>query len=99
MGPRLKAGKKVSAPTMTITLTRSVVNSGDATGNVPKEGGTAFLRARFPATASIGTIIMNRPKSIATPRLVLYQYVFAEMPAKAEPLLPVPDVKTKSISE
>lgn len=57
IGPKLNTGKKVKAPTMTITLTRSVVNNGDVTGNVPKEGGTVFLRARFPAIASIGIIM------------------------------------------
>ena len=51
-----------------------------------------FLRARLPASASIGMIAMNRPRSIAMPSVVLYQGVFAERPAKAEPLLPVPDV-------
>src|SRR5882724_9735000 len=67
IGPRLSAGKKVSAPTITITQTSSVVNSGVVTGNVPKEGGTIFLRARFPAMPSIGMIIMNRPTSVVMP--------------------------------
>ena len=92
MGPRLNAGKNVKAPTMMMTLTKSVVNNGVVTGNVPKLGGTVFLRPRFPANASIGIIIRKRPKSIAMPIVVLYQYVFAEIPAKAEPLLPVPEV-------
>ena len=73
MGPKLNAGKNVSAPTITITLTSNTVNSGVVTGNVPNEGGTSFLRARFPATASMGTIIRKRPTSIATPMVVLYQ--------------------------
>src|SRR5678815_4627573 len=72
IGPRLRAGKKVNAPTIKITLTNNTVNSGVVTGNVPNDGGTNFLVAKFPATASIGTIIRKRPMSIAKPRVVLY---------------------------
>src|SRR6266850_4409660 len=89
IGPRLSAGKKVNAPTITITLTSSVEKSGVVTGKVPSDGGTVFLRARFPAIASIGMIMKNLPTNIVMPIVVLYQSVFAEMPAKAEPLLPV----------
>src|SRR5216684_2590917 len=92
IGPRLSAGKNVNAPTITMTLTSNVVNSGVVTGNVPNDGGTIFSRARLPATASIGMIIMKRPTSIVMPIVVLYQRVFAEMPAKAEPLFPAPSV-------
>ena len=35
IGPRLRAGKNVSAPTITMTLTSSAENSGVVTGNVP----------------------------------------------------------------
>ena len=93
IGPRLSTGKNVSAPTIRMTLTRSVANRGVVTGNVPTEGGATFLRARLPARASIGMIIGNRPKNIAMHIVVLYQYVFAESPPNADPLLPVPDVK------
>src|SRR5581483_2680137 len=48
IGPRLSAGKKVSAPTIKTTPINSAVKSGVVTGNVPSEGGTYFLRARFP---------------------------------------------------
>src|SRR5262245_12760047 len=71
--PRLSAGQKVSAPTIRITLTSRTVNNGVVTGNVPRLGGTSFLRARLPATASIGTIIRKRPTSIAAPIVELYQ--------------------------
>jgi hypothetical protein len=37
-------------------------------------------------------IMKNLPKSIAKPLVVLYQRVFAEIPANAEPLFPVPEV-------
>jgi len=80
--PQAKRGKKVNAPTITITLTNRVVNSGVVTGNVPNDGGTIFLRARLPAIASIGMIIMKRPISIVMPIVVLYQSVFAEMPRR-----------------
>src|ERR1700726_427123 len=92
IGPRLSAGKKVNAPTITITLTSSVEKSGVVTGKVPSDGGTVFLAARLPAMASIGMIMKNRPTNIATPIVELYQNVLAEMPANAEPLLPVADV-------
>ena len=78
---------------MTITLMSSVEKSGVVTGNVPRDGGTVFLLARFPAIASIGMIMKKRPTNIAMPIVVLYQSVLAEMPAKAEPLFAVPEVK------
>ena len=98
MGPKLSTGKNVNAPTITITLTSNVVNNGVVTGNVPSDGGTIFLRARLPAIASIGMIIMKRPTSIAIPIVVLYQNVFAEIPANADPLLPVAEVNEYNIS-
>src|SRR5882724_1199572 len=98
MGPRLNAGKNVKAPTMTITLTSRAVNKGVVTGNVPGEGGTAFLRARLPATANMGTIIKKRPVNMVNPMARLYQR-FPPSPANAEPLLPVPEVKAYRISE
>ena len=73
IGPKLNAGKNVNAPTITITLTSNVVNSGVVTGNVPNDGGTIFLLARLPAIASIGMIMKNLPTNIANPMLVLYQ--------------------------
>ncbi len=92
IGPKLSTGKNVSAPTITMMLTKSNVKSGDVTGKVPKLGGTAFLRARFPAIAKTGMITKKRPSSIAIPMVELYQSVFAEIPANAEPLFPVPEV-------
>src|SRR3984893_13876502 len=93
IGPRLSAGKKVNAPTITITLTSSVEKSGVVTGKVPSDGGTVFLRARFPAIASIGIIMKKRPTKQAKAIAGVDQSLFAEMPAKAEPLFAVPDVK------
>src|SRR5262249_53945589 len=99
IGPRLSAGKNVRAPTIRITLTSRPAKSGVVTGNVPGDGGTRFLRPRLPATASIGVITKKRPMSIAKPRVVLYQGVFAPRPANADPLFPVPEVNAYSICE
>ena len=82
-----------------MTLTSRTVNSGVVTGNVPNEGGTKFLLAKLPASASIGTIIRKRPINIANPRVVLNQYVFADIPANADPLFPVAEVNAYRISE
>src|SRR5262249_35803907 len=98
IGPRLRAGKKVSAPTIKITPSRRTVNKGVVTGKVPTEGGTYFLPARLPAIASIGMIIRNRPASIVKPMATSYQGVFAVRPPKAEPLFPAPEVNAYRIS-
>ena len=67
------------------------MKSGVVTGNVPGDGGTRFFRPRLPAIASGGMIMKNRPKSIVTPIVVLYQSVFALRPPNADPLLAAPD--------
>src|SRR5689334_16493234 len=92
-GPRLSAGKNVRAPTMTMTDARSMENIGVVTGKVPGEGGTVFLPARLPAMASMGMIMRKRPQSMAAARETLNQFVLELRPAKAEPLLPAPEVK------
>src|SRR5262245_19147191 len=76
----------------------STTKMGPLVGSVPGPGGAAFLPAMAPASASAGRIIQKRPKSMARPRAVLYQGVFALMPAKAEPLLAVALVKAYRIS-
>src|SRR6185437_9150144 len=91
-GPRLNAGKNVSAPTITMTPVSRIVNSGVLTGNMPTDGGIRFFRARFPARARAGIIMRKRPESMVNPRLRFYQGVLALNPAKAEPLLPAADV-------
>src|SRR5262245_54944451 len=91
IGPRLSAGKNVSAPTMTITPTRSDENNGVVTGNVPSDGGISFLRLKLPAIARGGMIMKNRPKSIVSPSVVLYQSVLKLMPPNADPLLAAAD--------
>ena len=89
IGPSESAGKKVSAPTSKIVPTSNVVKSGPETGKVPALVAMCFFRASEPASARIGTIMAKRPKSVASPRVVLYHGVLAPMPAKALPLLPV----------
>src|SRR5262245_54254984 len=91
-GPRLNAGKNVSAPTIRITPIKSTVNRGVVTGNVPSDGGTYFFCARLPATASMGIIMKKRPTSIVIAPAVLYQGVLVVNPANADPLLPACDV-------
>ena len=63
------------------------------TGNEPELGGEVFLRAREPARAMTGTIMRNRPASMANARVWLYQGVLAVRPAKALPLLAVAELK------
>jgi hypothetical protein len=97
MGPRLNAGKKVSAPTIRITPTSNTLNSGVVTGNVPNDGGTYFFLAKFPAMASMGMIMKKRPTSMVIAPTVLYQGVFPFRPPKAEPLLPAMEVNAYRI--
>src|SRR5580658_8138860 len=97
IGPKLSAGKNVNAPTMRITPTNNTLNNGVVTGNVPKDGGTYFFLAKFPAIASMGMIMKNRPISMVMAPDVLYQRVFPFSPPKAEPLLPAIDVKAYKI--
>src|ERR1039458_6530231 len=86
IGPRLSAGKNVSALTIRTTELKRTVNSGVVTGNVPTDSGTTFFRARFPAIAKIGITTRKRPNSMLKPVVMLYQLVFAFSPAKADPL-------------
>src|SRR5277367_2997206 len=73
MGPRLKAGKKVSAPTIKMVQISRTLKSGPVTGKVPSEAGVIFFRARFPAIARIGITTKNLPNSRAMAVLALYQ--------------------------
>src|SRR4029077_14464538 len=91
MGPRLRAGKKVRAPTITMVATSKPVNSPPVTGNVPTDSGPIRFFARLPAIASTGIIIKKRPSNWATAVLVLYHVVFAFRPPNAAPLLPADD--------
>src|ERR1700743_96210 len=92
IGPSESAGKNVSAPTMRITPTSRVVNSGVVTGKVPTVAGMLFFAARLPAIASIGISIRKRPAEIAKPSVELYQCRLALGQREAEPLFPVAEV-------
>src|SRR4249919_3186369 len=92
IGPRLRAGKKVRAPTITTTEINKEVKSGPLTGNVPSDSGTCFFAARLPAMARTGMTEKKRPRSMATAVVTLNQREFALMPANAEPLLPAEEV-------
>ena len=54
--------------------------------------GAIFFRARFPAIASTGMIMKNRPSNMSNPMLTLYQSEFQLPPANAEPLFAAPEV-------
>ena len=68
------------------------------TGKVPSEGGTYFLPARFPAIASMGMIIKNRPASMVRPVVTSYHNVFTVSPPKFDPLLAAVDTNEYRIS-
>src|ERR1700746_492300 len=92
IGPRLRAGKNVSAPRIRMTLISNSVNSGVVTGNVPSDGGTYFFCARLPAMASIGMIMKKRPTSVVIPVAASYHGVLTVSPAEDVQLLPTDDV-------
>ena len=87
MGPKAIAGKKVSAPTMTITPMTRATNSGVWVGKVPGPVGTRCFRASEPAIANVGMMRKNRPTSMQIPRVVFIHCVSAVIPANADPLL------------
>ena len=71
MGPKDKAGKNVSAPTIKTTITKNMINSGVCVGNVPALAGTIFFLESEPAIASIGMISQYLEKNIANPKAIL----------------------------
>ena len=93
IGPKASAGRKFSAPISNTVPNSNTTNVPPVTGNVPELAGAIFFCTSEPASAMIGTIIRKRPMSIAIPSVVLYHGVFAVRPAKALPLLPVPELK------
>ena len=71
IGPSASAGKKVSAPTSTITPISKTTNSGVCVGSVPGPAGTSFFSASEPAIASVGIASQKRAKNIARPPVEL----------------------------
>src|SRR5437588_9406783 len=66
-GPSSSAGKKVSAPTSTITPISSTTNVGVSVRIVPGPAGATFLPASAPATASTRMIGAKRANIIVSP--------------------------------
>ena len=62
--------KKIVASRIRTTPISITMNSGVWVGNVPGLGGTAFLAASDPATASIGMMNANRPSNMHSPSIV-----------------------------
>src|SRR6266536_2805888 len=98
IGPRVSAGRKLSAPTRITVPSSRMRNVPPCTGNVPALGGATFFCTSEPANAMIGTIMRKRPNNISSPRVVLYQGVFPERPANALPLFPAPELNAYRIS-
>src|ERR1700683_532165 len=73
-------------------------NSGFLVSRVPTLAGTLPCLAREPARPRAKISGANRPSSMTTPPIVLYQIVFVVRPAKAEPLLFAIDAKAYTIS-
>ncbi len=92
MGPSASAGRKLRAPISSTVPIRRRTKVGPVTGNEPTPGGTRRLAASDPAMARIGTIMRNRPISMAAARVLSYHGVLAVRPAKALPLFPVAEV-------
>ena len=67
MGPSRKAGKKVSAATITTVKMRRTTNTGVSVRKVPGPSGRVRLPASAPATPSAATSGTKRPNSIARP--------------------------------
>src|SRR5271169_4193759 len=83
---------------MTVPTSR-ITNRDPLVGNVPLVVGMSFLDARLPAIAKAGIINRNRPTSMSSPIVRLYQGVLALIPANALPLLPAPLEYAYRISE
>ena len=56
-GPNASGGKKVSPPTIRITLINNITNNRLSVLKVPEETGVIFFLAILPAMAITGTII------------------------------------------
>ena len=93
MGPIVRAGKKVRAPTRRITPISSDTKIKLEIGNEAKVEGCTFFSTKEPAKASTGMITKNRPRSIAMLSVILYQEASGLSPANALPLLAAAELK------
>ena len=71
IGPRARAGTKVSAPTSTTTLINSTTNNGVYVARVPGPAGTSFFLASDPAYANVAIANQKREISITSPPVTL----------------------------
>src|SRR5918912_344248 len=84
---------------MSTTPSNMQINSGRCVGSVPALAGTARWEASDPASPNTKIIGTNRLSNITTPSALLYQTVFTDNPAKAEPLLFEVEVNAYSTSD
>src|ERR1035437_3158146 len=98
-GPMESAGRNVSPPTRSMTITSMKANNASFVGSVPTETGVTFLAANLPASISTNIIGTNLATNIFNPKIRFQKPVFALNPAKAEPLLPAVEVAAYSICE
>src|SRR6185503_19757072 len=82
-GPRASAGKKVRAATRTTVPQTRTPKRTPCVGRVPAPGSTRRCAATDPASAGTARIGTNRPKSIASPRVVWKNGLVTVSPAKA----------------
>ena len=93
IGPSASAGQEVQRADQQHRAEQQDDERAAGTGKRARAGRRDFFCTSEPASAMIGTIIRKRPINMARPRVVLYQGVLAVRPAKALPLLPVPELK------
>src|SRR3982074_1566014 len=93
IGPSASAGKKVRPPIIRMTPTTRPTNRPPVVGSVPADGGIDFLPASEPASGRAGTIRRKRREKSELASVKLKKKVLRERRAKAEPLLPVAEVK------
>src|SRR5262249_49509736 len=98
-GPSASMGRKVRATRINVTPATIPTNCGRWVGRVPTDSGVVPCLASEPARASTSTIGRNLPKTMASPRAVLYQLVLTLIPANADPLLFAAEVNAYNTSD
>src|ERR1022692_5060414 len=83
---------------MRMTATSMPTKRGVLVSRVPSLAGTVPCLASDPARPRAKISGANRPSSITTPPIVLYQIVFVPRPPNAEPLLLAIEVHAYMIS-
>ena len=98
MGPSVRAGKKDSAATITITANTMMPKVAVSVFNVPALSGTYFLVASKPAIATGPMMGRYRESSITKPQEIFQNGVLSPNPSKPLPLLAEEEVNSYSIS-